>query len=320
MHPFKRILIPTDFSLCAEAAFRHARHLAQGYEAEAHLLHIAPQGRPYGTPPPAAAEAGRGVAWPDRIAEAHAETPSSGPVRSGLLRREIVHHADPPTAILDYAQAHAVDLIVLGAHGDRGAGHFLSQGVGSTFLGKTAEQVVRHAACPVFRVGMRSGRSPELVQRILVSVDLSPLSLLALAYARSLAALYDARLEILQVLEEAPSSPATGRAGEAAALEARARAELVAAFERAEGPPVPAGFHVVRGRPEREIRGFVKRYAIDLVVLGAHSDGVRDALGSVAEQVVRAAPCPVFTVRQQAGEPRGSTRYRGLPAAPSFFL
>src|SRR5205823_3854484 len=51
--------------------------------------------------------------------------------------------------------------------------------------------------------------------------------------------------------------------------------------------------------PAREIVEYAQREGIDLIVMGTHGRGPVGhlLLGSVAERVVRAAPCPVLTVR-----------------------
>jgi nucleotide-binding universal stress UspA family protein len=53
------------------------------------------------------------------------------------------------------------------------------------------------------------------------------------------------------------------------------------------------------GEPAYEIVTYAKEKAVDLVVVGTHGrTGLTHALmGSVAERVVRKAPCPVLTVR-----------------------
>jgi nucleotide-binding universal stress UspA family protein len=66
---------------------------------------------------------------------------------SGLTAKQIV----------EYADEHAMDLIVMGTHGRRGFAHLL--------LGSVAEHVVRTAGCPVLTVrGVQAGRTrqPEL--------------------------------------------------------------------------------------------------------------------------------------------------------------
>lgn len=56
---------------------------------------------------------------------------------------------------------------------------------------------------------------------------------------------------------------------------------------------------VVSTRPASAIVDFAREHAIDLIVMGTHGRGamLRMMLGSVAEHVVRTAPCPVMVVR-----------------------
>jgi universal stress protein A len=56
---------------------------------------------------------------------------------------------------------------------------------------------------------------------------------------------------------------------------------------------------VVSTRPASAIVAFAREHAIDLIVMGTHGRGamLRMMLGSVAEHVVRTAPCPVMVVR-----------------------
>jgi nucleotide-binding universal stress UspA family protein len=63
-------------------------------------------------------------------------------------------------------------------------------------------------------------------------------------------------------------------------------------------------FLVLSGAPYIEIVGYANDHAIDLIVMGTHGRGpVAHALmGSVAEKVVRNAPCPVLTVRHPERE------------------
>ena len=312
MYPFKRILIPTDFSLCAEAAFSHALYLGQRYKAEVHLLHVA---SPADHPGPGTPDAG--FVWPDNVTGARPGMPAYREHWQDLpLRRAMIYHADPVEAILSYAREHAADFIIMGAHGDRGAGQFLNMGAGSPFLGHTAEQVVRHAPCPVLRVVMRNGRHPERIRRLLVPLDWSSLSLMALACAKDMAAIYDARLDLLHVLEHRASGADKEAAG---AAEEKARSELIDAFNKTKGPDVSASFHVARGRPDRAIRTFVEEHNVDLVVMGAHSDLGQDVLGIVAERVVRKTPCPVLTIRNGKMNPKTAARSRRV-SIPVVFL
>jgi nucleotide-binding universal stress UspA family protein len=68
--------------------------------------------------------------------------------------------------------------------------------------------------------------------------------------------------------------------------------------------PVPMDVQVVTGRPAEEIVRIACKQRVDLIVMGTHGrTGLRHlVLGSVAEEVTRQAPCPVFTVRIGAKE------------------
>ena len=58
------------------------------------------------------------------------------------------------------------------------------------------------------------------------------------------------------------------------------------------------------GSPNVEIVRYAREHQIDLIVLGTHGRGLigHMLLGSVAERVVRTAPCPVLAVRHPQRE------------------
>jgi len=61
-----------------------------------------------------------------------------------------------------------------------------------------------------------------------------------------------------------------------------------------------APFHVVIGKPAKQIIDYAKHNDIQLIIMPshAHSGFNRFALGSVSERVVRQAPCPVLVLRE----------------------
>ncbi len=73
-------------------------------------------------------------------------------------------------------------------------------------------------------------------------------------------------------------------------------------------------FFVRAGTPAAEIVRFASEHDTDLIVMGTHGRGLvgHMVMGSVAEKVVRTAPCPVLTVRRNAGSGsgRGARRQR----------
>ncbi|HEU5189862.1 MAG TPA: universal stress protein [Methylomirabilota bacterium] len=139
--------------------------------------------------------------------------------------------------------------------------------------------------------------------RIVVAVDFSPASEEAWAHARRLAALSDAEIVLTHVVPEAPrlvGGPLTrARLAEVrAALRRWADDKLTkwAETARAEGRRVRLAVRI--GIPYEEIVDLTTDERADLVVIGTRgrSGGPRALLGSVAERVVRLAPCPVLSV------------------------
>jgi nucleotide-binding universal stress UspA family protein len=121
------------------------------------------------------------------------------------------------------------------------------------------------------------------VRQILFPTDYSDISRVAGRTAAQLARHFDARLHVVHVV------PPVTYPGPGEAL-STAIADL--------GPHVDVVTAIVNGRPAREIVDYTAQHDIDLVVMGTHGrTGVsRALLGSVAEAVVRRAPCPVLTV------------------------
>jgi universal stress protein A len=132
--------------------------------------------------------------------------------------------------------------------------------------------------------------SPLTFRDILFATDFSETSRLAGHTAADLTRHFGARLHVLHVVP-----PVTDPTPTPAALKA-AVAELGAGLS-----PVIA---VVSGRAAPQIVSYARRNAIGLIVLGTHGrTGVsRALLGSVAEAVLRRAPCRVLTVPAGATE------------------
>ena len=144
------------------------------------------------------------------------------------------------------------------------------------------------------------------LQKILLPTDFSNYSAAATKYACELATKFDAELHLLHTLEtHLASTPgfAMGLALPQYISESKAAAEksLAGVLD----PKWSAGRTVVNafveGSPKVEIIGYARKHNIDLIVLATHGrTGLTHVLmGSVAESVVRTAPCPVLTVRPE---------------------
>ena len=140
-----------------------------------------------------------------------------------------------------------------------------------------------------------------MFQNILVATDFSAAARSALDCGRALAQAYGARLHLLHVVEHGFVGPfvADSRALEQAAWE-RLKVNLSG---DGEGPRACA---VVRAshRPAEAIVSYAATANIDLIVTGTHGRGgaARVLMGSIAERVVRTAPCPVLIVRHPQRE------------------
>ena len=141
-------------------------------------------------------------------------------------------------------------------------------------------------------------------KRLLVPVDFSPVSLEALASARELARTTGASLHLFHSVDDVAwryvGYPLDALAQVQTAVTDSANEQLreLAIQEQREGLAVESTL-VVSTRPASAIVAFAREHAIDLIVMGTHGRGamLRMMLGSVAEHVVRTAPCPVMVVR-----------------------
>ena len=144
------------------------------------------------------------------------------------------------------------------------------------------------------------------LERILFPFDFSDLSLHALTYAKSFAESYGAELHIVHVVDEAYQywmavGPNTLPIGPPPEELVAASAQELEKFvqEHLAGSSLTIKTKALIGRPFMEIIRYARDNNIDLIVLGTHGrSALKHALlGSVAERVVRKAPCPVLTIR-----------------------
>ena len=145
----KNILVATDFGEASDAALCYGRDLARTYGATLHVLHVAENlVVPYATDGALAL-----------LPQLQTDIDEAARKRmAGLVTDEdrTMLHAKPVVlasfntaeAIVEYAKAYNVDVIVMGTHGWGGFTHLL--------MGSVAERVVRTAPCPVLTV-----RHPE---------------------------------------------------------------------------------------------------------------------------------------------------------------
>ncbi len=142
----RKILLPTDFSGCANYALPYAAAIAHAAKATVICVNVV---EPI---VPAVGYTGMAEAMP--IAEMSEQLEDSAErelpdvlncdALRGLKVEEVIGHGDAAAEIVRIAADQQVDLIVISSHG--------RTGLGRLFFGSTAEAVVRHAGCPVLVV------------------------------------------------------------------------------------------------------------------------------------------------------------------------
>jgi len=142
----RKILLPTDFSGCANYAVPYAAAIARATHATIMCLHV--------VEPVVPAVGYTGLADPMPIADISEQLEDSAERElprltdceelSGLEVEEVIVHGDAAAEIVRVAGERDADLIVISSHGRTGLGRMI--------FGSTAEAVVRHAGCPVLVV------------------------------------------------------------------------------------------------------------------------------------------------------------------------
>ncbi len=298
MIAFKHILCPVDLSKASERPLAYAAALARWYDAALTILHVVPTFDPI-TVQSSTIDGPIQTIYPvsreDVMRDLRNLADSAG---AGLPDVNFSAEAgDPIRTIVDQAVAIPADLVVMGTHGRSGFERFV--------IGSVAERVLRKAPCPVLTVPPHVAEGPPdevRFKHILCPVDFSPASLQAFGFAVDLARQADGRVTVLHTIEwlaeEEPREYAHFNVPEYRKhllADADARLKALVAGESQTWAAIEEV--VVLGRAHREILRAAD--TADLIVMGTQGRGGLglSLFGSTTQQVVRAAACPVLTVR-----------------------
>lgn len=142
MLPIQTILHPTDLSVAAQLALQLACSLARDYRARLVLLHVrALSPAEYGESHSDHGDLLQPEGNPDTLRQ---ELAAMIPVFDKFPVEIVVLDGSAASEIVNLAMERGCDLIVMGTHGRTGLGRLL--------MGSVAEQVLRHAPCPVLTV------------------------------------------------------------------------------------------------------------------------------------------------------------------------
>jgi len=139
----RRILVPTDFSEAAGAAKAYAVILADTFGAALHLLHVIPDPLVMGWAVDAA-HLPQLLERTERTVREQLEAALTAEERGRCQAKLAVATGAPVDRIIEYAERHDMDLLVMGTQG-RGA-------VERMWVGSVTQGVLRRALCPVVSV------------------------------------------------------------------------------------------------------------------------------------------------------------------------
>lgn len=300
----KNVLSPTDFSETSEAALPYATAICRRFGATLHSAHILSDaslllmtgGVDY---------VSMGTLYEDAHAEAKEKLEVLSEQVEGIPHRNYVRHGQVWKNLAGIVDENAIDLIVAGTHGRTGLGKLL--------LGSVAENILRHAPCPVLTIGPKiSGRAklpafphhgrelapPELeLRQILFATNFDQGAARAMGTAIGLAEEFGARLALMHVLED--YTQLGGRAG----LIEQSVDRLRALIPRDEALPYAPEIILEFGSAADRILQIAAERDADMIVLGVHSFA---EMGThlpwpAAHHVIAKAHCPVLTIRGSLG-------------------
>ena len=296
------VLFATDFSATSEAALPYATAICRRFRSTLHLVHVLSEasllmmtgGVDY---------VSMGTIYEDAQNEAKDKLDQIAARFESIPHRNHVRHGMVWKNLAEIIEQNEIDLIVVGTHGRTGLGKLL--------LGSVAEDILRHAPCPVLTVGPKvSGRAKLPAFRSHGS-ELAPIELelrqilFATNFASSaprmaleaawLAEEFHARITLMHVMENYTRLGSKPEPIEESLQKLR---ELIPA--KAELQYIPETLLEFGHAPERILKAAEEREA-DMIILGAraYSDvGSTHLPWSAAHHVIAQAHCPVLTIRE----------------------
>ena len=273
----KTILVPTDFSENAAAAYDYAALLARKTGATIHLLHILDV--PYAEPSPDGENKNK--------VDVHymMELMKLTKLRISKLKKnklfknvnviDVIEVGNVPSKIYQASKKYKVDMIVMGTHG--------ISGFQESFLGSNAERVIRNAEIPVLSV--RDKIKSSKISTIVFATDFSKETELVLPAISKISEMFNARLILMKIITmvDFQSTHETEK-------------QIEEFWKQNKIYKCPTQIYYAYSR-EEGIRNFAGNAGADIIALGTHGrHGLAHFFkGSIAEEVVNHASLPVLT-------------------------
>jgi nucleotide-binding universal stress UspA family protein len=279
------VLVPSDFSDASERALPYARAFAEDYAAKIYVSHAVNPTPPIFMPMepiPIDLDA----EWQD--GQARLNRFEANKLLNGTRHEAILGRGETWNVMEDVIRKHSIDLIILGTRGKHGLKKLL--------FGSGAEQIFRHADCPVLTVGPNvkvADGDIAAFRHIVFATDFSAGSLHALPYALSLAEENQATLSFLHVM---PMVIPQEQALVAEVIRKRLQALIPSDAEDWCHPSAIVNFDF----PSEGILHVAEQQCADLIAMGVRKRAPRAASHlpwATAYEVMCHAHCPVLTVR-----------------------
>ena len=297
----KNLLFATDFSATSESALPYATAICRRFGSVLHTVHVVSDasllmmtgGVDY---------VSMSTIYEDAHTEAKEKLDQISEHCEGIPHRNYVRHGQVWKNLAEIIEENGIELIVVGTHGRTGLGKLL--------LGSVAEDILRHAPCPVLTVGPKvSGRAKlptfqsrghdlaplELeLRQIVFATNFAQNSALVAQEAVALAEEFRARLTLVHVIEDYTqlgSRPGPIEDG------VRRLQEMIPQDSALQY--LPETVMEFGSTPECILKVACEREA-DMIVLGARTSeevGSTHLPWSTAHEVIAKARCPVLTVR-----------------------
>ena len=264
----KTILVPTDFSECAEHALKYACVLARKTKAKIILLNVIVSDN-FETAPFMMALLKETKKKMNKLKEL--------PIWNKVEMKDFIEVGDVSEKVNAAAKKHKADIIVMGTHG--------AKGLNDVLIGSNAERVVRDAEVPVLSI--QDGKENVQIKNIVFATDFSEETKLVFPFIKLFAEVFEAQCHILKIISD-PNFKARNLA--------KKEGEN---FLKENG----FGKYPITILPDFKSKASgISRFAevnkTDVIALGTHGrHGLAHFLkGSIAEDVVNYSLLPVLTV------------------------
>lgn len=292
---FEKILLPLDGSELAESAVPYVRDLAGQLNAEVNMIHVSER---------------QDLAHMYQIYLEHIKDNIRkeikgfwGTDREPRIKTEVIA-GEPAKVIMEYTKQNSIDLVALTSCG--------TSGIRAWALGSVADKVVRSVEVPILLIRVKEGRvvrDTGIIKRVLVPLDSSEASKIAVPYAIDLAKRLNAGITLFSMAQTVYArnidSMGVGVGvnwdSVDAATEKYTDDYLQSVEDEIKVQGVDVSHIAVLGiDAANEILELEKKLPADLIVMATRgrSTVARWAFGSVAEKVLRQGEGPLLVVRE----------------------